>query len=57
MRDAKRIVEAILEQHGYFVPHGKSGGLHPQSAYAVMNVARYSGKEEDIRTCFARLKV
>ncbi len=55
MRDAKQIVDGILEQHGYFVPHGKSGGLHPQSVYAVLNVARYSGKEEDIRWGASRL--
>ena len=49
LRDARRVVDGILERHDYFVPHGKSGGVHPQSAYAVLNVAERGGKGEDPR--------
>jgi hypothetical protein len=52
---AKRVVDSILERHGYFVEHGKSGGLHPQSVHAVLNVAKHSGKEEDRRWGASRL--
>lgn len=45
--DARRVVDSILERHGYFVEHGEGGGLHSQSVYAVLNVAKHSGKEED----------
>ncbi len=58
LRDEKRVVDGILERHGYFVPHGKTGGLHPQSVYAVLNVAKHSGKEEDRRwgaSCLFRI--
>ncbi len=53
--DAKRVVDSILERHGYFVEHGESGGLHPQSVYAVLNVAKHSGREEDRRWGASRL--
>ncbi len=55
LRDAKGVVDSILERHGYFVEHGKSGGLHPQSVYAVLNVAKHSGKEGDRRWGASRL--
>jgi hypothetical protein len=55
LRDAKAVVDSILERHGYFVEHGKSGGLHPQSVYAVLNVAKHSGKEGDRRWGASRL--
>lgn len=55
LRDARRVVDSILERHGYFVEHGESGGLHPQSVYAVMNVAKHSGKDEDRRWGASRL--
>lgn len=55
LRDAKRVVDDILERHGYFVPHGKSGGVHPQSVYAVLNVAKHSGKGEDLKWGASRL--
>ncbi len=53
--DVKRVVDSILERHGYFVEHGESGGLHPQSVYAVLNVAKHSGREEDRRWGASRL--
>ncbi|MGI8649392.1 MAG: hypothetical protein ACR2KW_03295 [Rubrobacter sp.] len=43
----KTLVDTILREHGYFVEHGKGGGLHPQSVYAVLNLAKHSGTEED----------
>lgn len=52
---ARRVVDSILERHGHFVEHGESGGLHPQSVYAVLNVAKHSGKEEDRRWGASRL--
>ena len=55
LRDAKRVVDGILERHDYFVPHGKSGGVHPQSVYAVLNVAKHGGKGEDLRWGASRL--
>lgn len=55
MKDAKRVVYRILERHDYFVPHGKSGGVHPQSVYAVLNVAKHSGKGEDLKWGASRL--
>jgi hypothetical protein len=55
LRDAKRVVDGILERHDYFVPHGKSGGVHPQSVYAVLNVAKHSGKGEDLKWGASRL--
>ena len=55
LRDAKRVVDRILERHDYFVPHGKSGGVHPQSVYAVLNVAKHSGKGEDLKWGASRL--
>jgi hypothetical protein len=55
LRDAKRVVDSILEGHGYFVPHGGSGGVHPQSVYAVLNVAKHSGTEDDRRWGASRL--
>ena len=55
LRDAKGVVDSILGRHGYFAEHGKSGGLHPQSVYAVLNVAKHSGKEEDRRWGASRL--
>ncbi len=55
LRDAKRIVDGILEKHDYFVEHGQSGGLHPQSVYAVLNVAKHGGKEEDRKWGASRL--
>ncbi len=55
LRDAKRVVDDILERHDYFVPHGKSGGVHPQSVYAVLNVAKHSGKGEDLKWGASRL--
>lgn len=53
--DAKWIVDGILERHGYFVEHGKSGGLHPQSVYAVLNVAKHGGRDEDLKWGASRL--
>jgi hypothetical protein len=55
LRDARRIVDDILERNGHFVPHGEGGGLHPQCVYAVLNVARYSGTEADRRWGASRL--
>ncbi len=55
LRDAKRIVDGILEKHEYSMEHGKSGGFHPQSVYAVLNVAKHGGKEEDLRWGASRL--
>ncbi|WP_119066448.1 hypothetical protein [Rubrobacter indicoceani] len=45
----KTLVEDILREHGCFVEHGKGGGLYPQSVYAVLNLAKHSGTEEDRR--------
>lgn len=53
--DAKGIVDGILQKHDYFVEHGKSGGLHPQSVYAVLNVAKHGGTEEDRKWGASRL--
>ncbi len=53
--DAKRIVDGILEKHDYFVPHGKADAVHPQSVYAVLNVAKHGGTEEDRRWGASRL--
>lgn len=55
LQDARQVVDHILSEHGYFVPHGESGGIHPQSVYAVMNVAKYSGSEADRRWGASRL--
>ncbi len=55
LRDAKRVVDDILERHDYFVPHGKSGGVHPHSVCAVLNVAKHSGKGEDLKWGASRL--
>lgn len=55
LRDAKRVVDEILERHDYFVPHGKNGGVHPHSVYAVLNVAKHSGKGEDLQWGASRL--
>jgi hypothetical protein len=49
LQDARQVVDRLLAEHDYFVPHGNSGGLHPQSVYAVLNVAKYSGTEADRR--------
>lgn len=55
LRDAKGTLDGILEKHGYFVEHGHSGGLHPQSVYAVLNVAKHGGTEEDLKWGASRL--
>lgn len=55
LKDAKRIVDGILERHDFFVPHGGVGGLHPQSVYAVLNVAKHGGTEEDMEWGASRL--
>lgn len=55
LKDARRIVDDILEKHGYFVPHGRTGAIHPQSIYAVLNVARHSDKEEGRKWGASRL--
>lgn len=47
LRDAKQMVEGILRRHDHFVDHGQSGGLHPQSVYAILTVAKCSVTEED----------
>ncbi|MBA2691966.1 MAG: hypothetical protein H0U65_05655 [Rubrobacter sp.] len=53
--DAKRVVDGILDKHGYFVEHGESGGLHPQSVYAVLNVAKHGGMDADLKWGASRL--
>lgn len=52
---ARRVLDSILERHDHFVEHGGSGGLHPQSVYAVLNVAKHSGSEEGRRWGASRL--
>lgn len=53
--DAKHLVDHILESNDYFVPYGGPGNVYPQSIYAVLNVAAYSGDEEDRRWGASRL--
>lgn len=53
--DAKHLVDHILERNGYFVPYEGPGSVYPQSIYAVLNVAAYSGGEEDRRWGASRL--
>lgn len=53
--DVKPIVDGILEHHGYCVPYGGPGSLYPQSVYAVLNAATYSGRESDRRWGASRL--
>lgn len=55
LADAKGLLDSILERHGYFVEHGSSGGLHPQSVYAILNVAKHSGREGDRQWGASRL--